>query len=174
MDIKEAAIYLKLNYMTVYKLAQSRRLPSLKVGGSWRFKKELLDEWVVQKATLGGGPVLIVDDDFMILEMLKEMVQAQGYTVSTAGTGELALGEIDREHFDLIFLDLMLPGLKGVELLKAIKEKDTDAIIVIVTAYGDDPLASEVMELGPLFLVRKPFKEKDVIEVLDIVMKKKG
>ena len=174
MNIKEAATYLKLNYMTVYKLAQKRRLPAFKVGGNWRFKKGLLDGWIIQQTSSGKGSVLVVDDDLMIQDMLKEMIQGQEYSVSAAGTGEQALEEIGKKHFDLIFLDLMLPGLKSIELLEAIKKKDSDAVVVIITGYADDPIALKAMILGPLLLMRKPFREKDIVEVLNIVMKKKG
>lgn len=174
INIKEAASYLRLNYMTVYKLAQKRRLPAFKVGGNWRFKRGLLDEWIVQQANSGKGSVLVVDDDLMILDMLREMVQGQDYSVTTAASGELALEQVDKKHFDLIFLDLKLPGIQGVDLLEAIKKKDKDAVIVIVTGYADDPMALKAMALGPLLLIRKPFREKDIIEALNIVMKKKG
>jgi excisionase family DNA binding protein len=173
MNIKEAASYLRLNYMTVYKLAQKRRLPAFKVGGNWRFKKEILDDWLTQKATLTKGSVLIVDDDAMIQEILKEIVQNQDYTVFTADTGESALDQISEQHFDLIFLDLLLPGLSGTDILEAIKEKDKDVVVVVVTAFADEPIALKAMSLGPLLLVRKPFREKDIVEVLNIVMKGK-
>jgi excisionase family DNA binding protein len=174
INIKEAATYLRLNYMTVYKLAQKGRLPAFKVGGNWRFKKEVLDAWILKKAEPIKGLVLVVDDDLLIQDMLKEMVQDQGFTVSTAGTGESALKELGRKHFDIIFLDLMLPGLKGVDLVEAIKKKDNESVIVIITGYADDPFALKAMALGPLLLVRKPFRERDIIEALNIVMRKKG
>lgn len=174
MNIKEAASYLRLNYMSVYKLAQKRRIPACKVGGNWRFKKELLDEWLKQKATVSKGSILIVDDDSMVREILKEITQKEGYTVFTAESGELALEQIEKDHFDLIFLDLLLPGLSGTDLLSAIKDKDKDSVVVIVTGYADEPLALEAMSLGPLLLIRKPFRERDIVEVLNIVMKGKA
>ena len=58
MTTKEAAVYLKLNYMTVYKLAQRGRIPASKVGGNWRFKRDVLDEWLTRKAaTVEGNSV---------------------------------------------------------------------------------------------------------------------
>jgi excisionase family DNA binding protein len=174
MNIKDAASYLRLNSMTVYKLAQKRRIPAFKVGGNWRFKKELLEDWLTQKASLTNGTILIVDDDPMIIELLTEMIGNQGYTVVSAESGELALEQIRKQHFDLIFLDLILHGLTGVDLLKVIKGEDKDAVVVIVTGFADEPLALEAMSLGPLLLIRKPFKEKDILEVLNMVMKGKG
>ena len=173
MTIKDTADYLRLNYMTVYKLAQKGLLPAFKVGGNWRFKREILDEWVKNKASATIGTVLVVDDDPLILEILKEIIENQKYTALVADSGEAAIELIERQHFDLIFLDLKLPGLSGTEVLRAIKTKDKDTVVVIVTAFADDPIALEAMSMGPLMLIRKPFREKDVQEVLNIVLKGK-
>ncbi len=174
MNIKEAASYLRLNYMTVYKLAQKRRLPAFKVGGNWRFKRDILDNWLAEQAASNIGSVLIVDDDPMIREVLREIIKDQHYVVVAADTGEAALDEIEKQHFDLIFLDLLLPGISGIQLLEKIKDKDKESVVVIITAFADEPAALKAMSLGPLLLIRKPFREKDITEVLSIVMKGKS
>jgi two-component system, response regulator, stage 0 sporulation protein F len=171
MTTKEAAEYLKLNYMTVYKLAQRGRIPASKIGGNWRFRKDLLDDWLAKQAKVVEGNVLVVDDDPGILEMLSEVISRKGFRVVAVSSGEQALQEVEKQHFDLIFLDLVLPGMSGVEALSAIKEKDKKAVVVIVTGYGDDPMALNAMSLGPLFLVRKPFRVGDIVEVLNAVIK---
>ena len=66
-----------------------------------------------------------------------------------------------------------MPGISGVKLIEEIKEKDKNAIIVVITAFADDPVALKAMSMGPLLLVRKPFREKDIIEILNVVMKPK-
>jgi excisionase family DNA binding protein len=157
MNIKEAASYLRLNYMTVYKLAQKRRLPAFKVGGNWRFKRDILDNWLAEQAASNIGSVLIVDDDPMIREVLREIIKDQHYVVVAADTGEAALDEIEKQHFDLIFLDLLLPGISGIQLLEKIKDKDKESVVVIITAFADEPAALKAMSLGPLLLIRKPF-----------------
>jgi len=171
MTTKEAAEYLRLNYMTVYKLAQKGKIPATKVGGNWRFKKDILDDWIAKKASPVEGVVLVVDDDPRVREVLEDTVAAQGYKVVAVGSGEEALKEVDRRHVALIFFDLMLPGKSGVETMAEIKAKDKRAVVVIVTGYGDDPIAMEAMALGPLMLIRKPFKIEDIIEILNVVIK---
>ena len=173
MTTKEAAEYLRLNYMTVYKLAQRGKIPATKVGGNWRFKREILDAWIARQAITVEGIVLVVDDDPRVREVLEDVITAQGYKVVAVGTGDEALKEVDRRHFDLVFLDLVLPGKGGVETMAEIKAKDKRAVVVIVTGYGDDPVAMEAMALGPLLLIRKPFKVEDVIEVLNVVIRAK-
>lgn len=172
MTAKEAAEYLRLNYMTVYKLAQRGKIPATKVGGNWRFKKELLDEWLARQAVVSvEGLVLVVDDDPRVRDTLRDIISEQGYKVVAVESGERALEEVDRRHFDLVFLDLVLPGISGVETFAAIKEKDKSTVVVVVTAYGDEPIAMEAMSLGPLFLIRKPFRVEDVIEALNVAIK---
>lgn len=169
MTVKEVADYLKLNYMTVYKLAQKGRIPASKIGGNWRFKKELLDEWIAKQSTVVEGSVLIVDDDPGVREMLSDIIAEQRYKVVAVDNGERALEEMERQHFDLVFLDLVLPGMTGSETLAAIKNKDERVIVAIVTGYGDDPIAMEAMSLGPLLMIRKPFRVDDILEVISII-----
>jgi excisionase family DNA binding protein len=171
MTTKEAAEYLKLNYMTVYKLSQRGRIPASKIGGNWRFRKDLLDDWLAKQATVVEGNVLVVDDDPEVREMLSEVISRKGFKVVGVGSGEEALEELEKQHFDLIFLDLVLPGMTGVDALSTIKEKDKKAVVVIVTGYGDDPIALDAMSLGPLFLIRKPFRVNDIVEVLNAVVR---
>ena len=169
MTVKEVAEYLKLNYMTVYKLAQKGRIPASKIGGNWRFKKELLDEWIAKQSTVVEGSVLVVDDDPGVREMLSDIISEQRYRVVAVENGERAIEEMEQQHFDLVFLDLVLPGMSGAEALSAIKQKDEKVIVAIITGYGDDPVAMEAMSLGPLLMIRKPFRVDDILEVISII-----
>lgn len=77
MNVKEAASYLRVNYMTVYKMVKTKRIPATKMGGNWRFKKEFLDQWLLRNTTSGNGTILIVDDDAEAGGILKEMTENQ-------------------------------------------------------------------------------------------------
>jgi excisionase family DNA binding protein len=171
MTIKEAAQYLKLNYMTVYKLAQKGKIPASKVGGNWRFKKEILDDWLLRQTQAAEGAVLVVDDDVRIRDLIRDIASEQGYRVVGAESGEKALEEMERQRFDLIFLDLVLPGMSGVDTLSAIKNRDPKATVAVVTGYGDDPIALQAMSMGPVVLIRKPFQVEDIQRVLGMVLK---
>ena len=171
MTIKEAAEYLKLNQTTVYRLAQKHKIPASKVGGSWRFSMEILDQWLLQHALTDSIDVLVIDDDLLVCNLIEDILVRENYSVTIANTGEEALDIIEKKHFPLVFLDLILPGISGVDVLRAIKEKDTEAMVVIITGYGDAPVALEALSLCPIFLIRKPFEVADLRRVLDIVMK---
>ena len=173
MTVKEAAEYLKLNKMTVYRLAQKHKIPASKVGGAWRFSKDTLDDWIKAQSSMDKRGILVVDDDPLICELIEDVISRQGYDVVTAGSGEEALEKMKRQQFKLVFLDLVLPGMSGVEVFRAVKEEDKNTVVVVITGYGDDPIAIEALSMGPIILIRKPFKVKDITDVLDIIMKSK-
>ena len=173
MTIQEAASYLRIKDSTLYKLAQQGKVPGTKVGGAWRFKRNVLDDWLSGQWRQVRGNVLIVDDDARVRDILQEIIIRQGYEVVAVENGERAIGETEKQHFDLVFLDLVLPGVSGIEVLKWIKTKGDKVMVAIVTGYGDYPITREAMSLGPLLLIRKPFHISEVVEVLNIVMKKR-
>ena len=171
MTIKEAASYLRLKDSTLYKLAQTGKVPAFKVGGTWRFKKDILDDWLSAQCAPLRGIVLVVDDDARVRDVLRDIIVEQGHQVVAVESGEKAVEEMERQHFDLVFLDLVLPGLSGIEVLRWLKAKGEKVVVAIVTGYGDYPIAREAMSLGPLLLLRKPVHVNDVVEVINIVMR---
>ena len=101
--------------------------------------------------------------------MLSDIVSREEYKAVAVESGEKALEELNKQSFDLIFLDLLLPDMSGVDVLSAIRQRDIDAAIVIITGYADDPMADEALSMGPQFLLRKPFKVSEIIEVINAV-----
>jgi len=77
-----------------------------------------------------------------------------------------ALEIITRKHFDLIFLDLVMPDLNGSELFKRIRQVDNDAKVVIVTGYPDSDLMKRTAEQGPFLVIQKPFAINDILEAV--------
>lgn len=122
------------------------------------------DEAIVTKRN-----VLVVDDDPAIQEMLCEIIQQEGCNAVSVGSGEEALKQVESQHFDLVFLDLVLPGISGVDTLSAIKEKDDGVVVITITAYGYSIWAKQAMALGSMFLIHKPFQPRDIVEILDTV-----
>ena len=166
MTTKEAAEYLKLNYMTVYKLAQRGRIPASKIGGNWRFRKDLLDDWLERQAKVIEGNVLVVDDDPGILEMLSEVISRKGFRVVAVSSGEQALQEVDKQHFDLVFLDLIMPEFDGAELFRRIRQIDKRIPVIIITGYPDGEVMRRAMEHGPFTILKKPFTGDDLLNTV--------
>ena len=87
------------------------------------------------------------------------------------GSGQFVLHLLRQDQFDLIFLDILLPGVGGASVLKALKRKDPEALVVLITGhpYHDETLTA--LEFGPAMLLRKPIKLADIHAVLEIVFK---
>jgi excisionase family DNA binding protein len=168
MNVKEAAKYLRVNHISVYKMVKHKRIPATRMGGSWRFKKDLLDEWLNRNTMSGNGTILIVDDDVEGSSLLKAMIQKQSCSVYIANSGEAAVAQINQQHFDVVILDVKLAG-KNV--LKTIKDKALEAIIAIGIENNDDLKAVKNLPNGPVLLVKKPYQEKDILEVVNMVIK---
>lgn len=169
MTIKEAANYLRISSSTIYKLVEKGRIPASKVGGAWRFKKDVLDDWLNMQCCQPRGLVLVVDDDARVRGILGDIIVEQGYQVVSVESGQRAIEEVGRQSFNLVFLDLVLPDLSGIDVLRKLKAKDRNITVAVVTGYGDDPIAMEAVSMSPLVLIGKPFSVEDIHMVLSFV-----
>jgi DNA-binding NtrC family response regulator len=100
--------------------------------------------------------ILIVDDDQRIVQLLGDCFK-HAYTVEVAMNAGEALGIVRRQRPDLVLLDMMLPGVSGLHLLKEIKRTDPRIAVVMVTGSDDVGLAAQAVEHGAAAFVRKPF-----------------
>ncbi len=114
------------------------------------------------------GTILIVDDEETIRISIKEFLEEQGYEVHVAETCEQALEKINELLPDLILLDLRLPSMGGIALLEKVKEKDPNALTIVMTGYGSVDSAVEAMRMGAYDYLEKPFK----VEHLRLVIEK--
>lgn len=103
------------------------------------------------------GRVLVVDDDPLVRRILSKTLEKLECEVSSVSTGEEALEAIDRSFFDLVFLDLRLPGKSGIEVLKELKHKSPGLAVVVITAYGSIEAARQALKLGASDFLEKPF-----------------
>ena len=110
--------------------------------------------------------VLVVDDEEVLQDVLATLVRREGHRPISARTGEDALVILEREDVDLVLLDLMLPGLSGMEVLQKIRENDPDQVVVMITAYSSIEGAIEAMRLGAFHYIPKPFKNEEVLHTL--------
>jgi two-component system response regulator AtoC len=102
--------------------------------------------------------ILIVDDEILTLSNLKKILEKEDYEVHVADSGEAALEIIEKYKPHLILLDLMLPGISGIEVLKRVKEMERETIVIMMTAYEILEKAVEAMKLGAYDYLLKPFK----------------
>jgi len=104
-----------------------------------------------------SASVLVVDDEKVVRDSLAEMLEETGYKVSSAEDGYEALTIINERPPNVVVLDMRLPGMSGIEVMKSIKEKDEKMAIIIMTAYGSIDNAVEAMKLGASDYITKPF-----------------
>ncbi len=105
-----------------------------------------------------GFSILIVDDEILTLNTLKKALQKEDYEIHLADTGEKALEMVNKYNPHLVLLDLMLPGISGLEVLKRIKETESETIVIMMSAYEILEKAVEAMKLGAYDYLLKPFK----------------
>src|ERR1700758_5809247 len=110
--------------------------------------------------------VLVVDDEDLTLRTVSRGLRQEGFEVFTASSGEDALKVFAQEKPDLILLDIVLPGIDGVEVLRRMKQANNAAIILMMSAYHMVDRAVEAMKLGAFDYLIKPFHLADMISTL--------
>jgi two-component system response regulator (stage 0 sporulation protein F) len=103
------------------------------------------------------GRILVVDDEAPVREVLSEYFSTEGYAVESAGSGSEALSAVRGGRVDLVLLDVRMPGLDGVQVLRKIRELGNGVPVIMVTANEDVVLAKETLKLGAFDYVAKPF-----------------
>ncbi len=105
----------------------------------------------------------IIDDEPIIHEVLGDLLTSEGYAVEISSGGREALKKFDSQSYDLVLLDLLMPGMDGIEVLDHIKQKDPDAQVIIITAYASVESAISAMKSGAFDYVQKPFKHDELL-----------
>ena len=165
LDAKQVGRYLGAHVETVRRMARKGEIPAFKVGKDWRFRKSTLDQWA-ESQHLRSQKIhaLVVDDEEAILRLSREILERQGFRVSTVPDGGQALAAIQADPPDLVFMDLMMSGMSGPEILKSIREKDAGLPVIIITGYPDSTLMMEAMNFGPILVLPKPLEAKSLVE----------
>ncbi|HEY2293649.1 MAG TPA: sigma-54 dependent transcriptional regulator [Thermoanaerobaculia bacterium] len=107
--------------------------------------------------------ILVIDDEEVLQDILTVLIRKEGHTPLLASTGEEGLAVLEREEVDLILLDLMLPGMHGMEVLRRIRRRDPDLVVVVITAFSSIESAIEAMREGAFHYIPKPFKNEEVM-----------
>jgi len=110
--------------------------------------------------------VLVVDDEKNIRLTLRESLKAMDLDVEAAVNGEEALDMAGRQAYDLVLLDLKMPGMDGIEVLRRLRELSRTTAVVVLTAHGTVESAVEAMKLGAVDFLQKPFSPQEIREVV--------
>ena len=123
---------------------------------------------IIPRAPANGNPglagaVLIIDDEAEIRESLQTLLELEGLAVETAATGEAGLQRIGEHPFDLILLDLTLPGRNGMDILAEIRSHETGLPVIMITAFGTVENAVRAMQGGAANFVQKPWDNEKLL-----------
>jgi two-component system, NtrC family, response regulator AtoC len=116
--------------------------------------------------------VLIVDDEEIILNVLKKAASEEGYEVFLAENGRDALQWIEKIDFDLVLLDLRLPDMDGIEVLRKIRKIDEEMLVIIMTGYSSVESAVEAIKIGAYHYIKKPFRADYIKLMLRLALDK--
>ena len=117
--------------------------------------------------------VLVVDDEKSMRELLAITLERQGYEVSVAEDGEVAIEAVRRDGFDVIITDLRMPNADGLQVLRAAKEHTPETVVIVITAVGSTETAVEAMKLGAYDYITKPFKLDEIHVIIRRALERK-
>src|SRR6266581_8540441 len=169
LTVKETSKYLRIPLPTVYYLVQRGQLPAIQIGGRWRIKKALLDKDILKEDKAGQPTVLVVDDDQSRQSLFNVFLKKIGFSRVVIGTVKEALDALDKQHFDLLFLDLKLPDGPADDVYDAAKEIDPELPIIIITGYPDSEMLDRILEKGPITVLKKPLQVDQLHQTVRIL-----
>lgn len=118
--------------------------------------------------------ILIVDDEKNLRLTMRMCLEPFGYEISTADDGKDALRQLEEQEFDLILLDIRLPGMDGLEVLRRAVKHHPDIRIIMVSAHGTVENAVEAMKLGAVDFIQKPFTPQEIRTIVQQVLDREG
>jgi excisionase family DNA binding protein len=175
LTTEEVLEYLQVNLRTVYRLIKAGKIPAVRVGRQWRFRKGDIDAWlesqrprVARSAAPGtsrtlllpaGRPrVLVVDDEASIRDLLSKTLALAEYDVDLAPDGRTALERLRMVPYDLLVTDLKMPGVDGLAVIREARRMKPDIPVIIVTGFSTEASAIEAVNLGVAGYLTKPFR----------------
>src|SRR6202050_3565699 len=112
---------------------------------------------------MSKGSILVVEDESEIREGLEMLLTSEGYGVSSAGTGASGLAKLEEAPYDLVLLDVSLPGRNGLDLLREIRRRDPNLSVVLITAYGSIDMARAAFKSGAQDYITKPWSNDELL-----------
>ena len=185
LTTEEVLEYLQINLRTVYRLIKAGKIPAVRVGRQWRFRKSDIDAWLesqrtrsVRPAGAGSGTalsevtaadtrprVLVVDDEASIRDLLSKTLELADYEVDVAQDGRSALERMRLFGYDLLITDLKMPGIDGLTVIHEARRLKSGLPVIIITGFSTEASAIEAANLGVAGYLTKPFKVPKVLAV---------
>jgi DNA-binding NtrC family response regulator len=123
---------------------------------------------------MDGLEILVVDDEDVIRDGLKRILEGRCFTVETCRSGHAAIELLQKKDYGLIITDLKMPGMNGIEVLKAVKALQPDVPVIMITGYASVETAVEAMKNGAVDYVSKPFAPEQILEKIDRALEQRN
>jgi DNA-binding NtrC family response regulator len=120
-----------------------------------------------------GPTVLLVDDEERFRQNLKKMLTAHGLSVTAVGSGEEALAELANQPYDVMLLDMRMPGLSGLETLAALKQDYPETEVIVLTGHASVDTAAEIIRLGGFEFLLKPCPLEEILAKIESAYERK-
>ena len=180
LTTEEVLDYLQVNLRTVYRLIKAGKIPAVRVGRQWRFRKRDIDAWLESQRprNIAAGRrghaqfallspvrprVLVVDDEASIRDLLAKTLALAEYDVDIAPDGRTALERLRIIPYDLLITDLKMPGVDGLTVIREARRLKPDIPVIIVTGFSTEASAIEAVNLGVSGYLTKPFRVPRVL-----------
>ena len=181
LTTEEVLEYLQVNLRTVYRLIKAGKIPAVRVGRQWRFRKRDIDAWLDSQRLRGtrspsAAPapmrpapgnsrprVLVVDDEASIRDLLSKTLALAEYDVDVSPDGRSALERMRMYPYDLLIADLKMPGMDGLTVIREAKRYKADLPVIIITGFSTESSAIEAVNLGVAGYLTKPFRVPQVL-----------
>ena len=168
LTAKEVASLVGLKPTTIVRKASKGELPAIKLGRQYRFDKSHIEKWLHRNLIKERPHILIIDDEIDICELAKIVLEKAGYSVQAVDNGKEAMELLNEYRFTLVFLDLGMPEVSGLEILRNIKANKIDTEVIIMTGYDEGAqIMSAAMDYGSFFVMKKPFSNDELVEVAE-------
>lgn len=178
LTTEEVLDYLQVNLRTVYRLIKAGKIPAVRVGRQWRFRKRDIDAWLESSRPGPGGPnallgddaggerprILVVDDEQAVRDLLSKTLTMADYDVDAADDGPSALEKMRAVEYDLLITDLKMPGMDGLSVIRDARKLAADLRVIIITGYSTEASAIEAINLGVSGYLTKPFRLPRILE----------
>lgn len=171
----EVLAYLQVNLRTVYRLIDAGKLPAVRVGRQWRFRRRDIDAWLDQQrvtppaggaaaaAARGPGRILVVDPDAGSREAIATALRGAGHTVETAPDGVLGATRLGGADYDLVVTELRLPALDAFAMIREGRRRTPGLRVMVVTGHSSEAGAIEALNFGVQGYLVKPARPSEIV-----------
>lgn len=173
LTTEEVLDYLQVNLRTIYRLIKAGKIPVVRVGRQWRFRKRDIDAWLESSRPASSGlmlpenrgadssdrpRILVVDDEQAVRDLLSKTLTLADYDVDAADDGPSAIEKMRAVEYDLLITDLKMPGMDGLSVIREARRLSADLRVIIITGYSTEASAIEAINLGVSGYLTKPFR----------------